>query len=98
MVHVRNNSVDEAHQGPTSDIPPKVRILELFTYTFALLSVVRGSIICGQRSYDLCCGVVILVQQAKHGPVKPVHFVSLTQLTNESTASFNKIYDRIEGL
>ena len=44
---MRNNSVDEAHQGPTSDIPPKVRMLELFTYTFALLSVVRGSIICG---------------------------------------------------
>ena len=59
MVHVRNNSVDEAHQGPTSDIPPKVRMLELFT--FALLSVVRGSIFCGQRSHDLCCGVVILL-------------------------------------
>ena len=29
--------------------------------------------------------------------VKPVHFASLTQLTNKSTASFNKIVDSSEG-
>ena len=37
------------------------------------------------------------LQRAKHGQVKPVHFASLTQLTNKSTASFNKIVDSSEG-